>query len=277
MSSGQPNTIVKARDYYDSHDADEFYHSIWGGEDFHLGIYHDDTDSIFEASRRTVRAMAGLVELHEHQAVLDLGAGYGGAARYLASTFGCRVWCLNLSEKENIRNRTKNQANGLDNLVTVVGGCFESLPFRDESFDVVWSEDSILHSGDKDRVIAEAARVLRPGGEFVFTDPMQADDCPHGVLEPVLQRIHLESMGSMWLYKDLANRSGLEEVLTVDLSKHLPRHYARVRAELEDRYDQMTAVISNEYVDNMLRGLTHWVDAGNKGYLNWGILHFRKP
>jgi sarcosine/dimethylglycine N-methyltransferase len=37
----------------------------------------------------------------------------------------------------------------------------------------------------------------------------------------------------------------------------------------------MTGVVSQEYVDNMLKGLGHWVEAGQKGYLRWGILHFR--
>lgn len=265
-----------AKEYYDSHDADEFYHRIWGGEDFHLGIYHHENESIFDASRRTVKAMAGLVHLDKNTKVLDIGSGYGGAARYLAQTHGCNVWCLNLSEKENERNRLKNKDQDLEHLITVVDGCFEKLPFEDGRFDTVWSEDALLHSGDKPKVVSEVARVLRTGGEFVFTDPMQTDDCPNGVLQPVLDRIHLDSMGSMKLYRKLAANNGLEEILWVDLAKHLPKHYSRVRSELKRRYDEIIGVISQKYVDNMLNGLTHWIEAGNKGYLNWAILHFRK-
>ncbi len=265
-----------AKDYYDSHDADEFYYRVWGGEDFHLGIYHSETESIFDASRRTVKSMAGLVRLDENTKVLDIGAGYGGAARHLAQTYGCKVWCLNLSEKENERNRQKSKESNLEHLIQVFEGCFEDLPFGDGFFDVIWSEDAILHSGEKPTVIREAARVLRQGGEFVFTDPMQADDCPEGVLQPVLERIHLDSMGSMKLYRELAAQNGLREILWVDLAKHLPRHYARVHKELESRYDEIVGIISKEYVDNMLNGLTNWVNAGNNGYLNWAILYFVK-
>ncbi|MFO8011370.1 MAG: methyltransferase domain-containing protein [Dehalococcoidia bacterium] len=276
MNENYSEVVLKAKDYYDSYDADEFYYNIWGGEDFHLGIYHHENEPIFEASRRTVKTMAGLVDLQPEKKILDIGAGYGGAARYVVRNYGCTVWCLNLSEKENERNRLKNEAYDLEHLITVIDGCFEDLPFEDEFFDVVWSEDSILHSGEKDKVIAEAARVLRPGGELIFTDPMQAEDCPDGVLQPVLDRINLESMGSIKLYRDLAARNGLEEILWVDLAKHLPMHYARVRLELEKRYEQMAEIISQEYIDNMLKGLTHWVEAGNSGYLNWAIMHFRK-
>jgi len=276
MSGNYSEIIIRAKDYYDSHDADEFYYRVWGGEDFHLGIYHYDDEPIFDASRRTVKTMAGLVHLNQDSKVLDIGAGYGGAARYLARKYGCKVWCLNLSEKENERNRAKNEEMGLNHLIVVIDGCFEDLPFEDDFFDIIWSEDAILHSGEKDKVIAEAARVLRPRGEFVFTDPMQADDCPEGVLQPVLDRINLESMGSMSLYRELASKNGLEEVFWVDLGKHLPRHYARVKTELERNYDQMLDVISQEYMDNMLKGLSHWVNAGNNGYLHWAVLYFIK-
>jgi sarcosine/dimethylglycine N-methyltransferase len=35
-------------------------------------------------------------------------------------------------------------------------------------------------------------------------------------------------------------------------------------------------VVSRQYIDNMKKGLQHWVDGGNKGYLTWGVFHFRK-
>ncbi len=49
--------IALARDYYDSADADDFYRTIWGGEDIHIGLYDRGPD-IRKASRRTVDHMA---------------------------------------------------------------------------------------------------------------------------------------------------------------------------------------------------------------------------
>jgi sarcosine/dimethylglycine N-methyltransferase len=267
-----------AETYYDSSDADEFYFHIWGGEDIHVGLYQSDKDLIADASRRTVEAMADSVAgvLGKDARVIDLGAGYGGAARYLAKRFGCHITCLNISEVENARNRKANAAAGLDKLIDVKHGTFEQVPEKDASFNLVWSQDAILHSGDRERVIAEIARVLKPGGELVFTDPMQADDCPPGVLQPVYDRIHLSSLGSVKFYREAAARHGLELVDFRAMPEQLRNHYARVRVELKARYDEMVNVASKEYVDRMLVGLQNWVDAADKGYLNWGILHFRK-
>src|SRR5665811_603743 len=89
----------QARDYYNSSDADNFYFTIWGGEDIHIGLYDHPEEPIFDASRRTVQQMASLLEgLGENSRVLDIGSGFGGASRYLAKNFGCRVVALNLSE-----------------------------------------------------------------------------------------------------------------------------------------------------------------------------------
>src|SRR5690606_8268612 len=96
------------------------------------------------------------------------------------------------------------------------------------SFDVVWSQDALLHSGNRKLVLEEVHRVLRRGGQFIFTDPMQSDDCPEGVLQPVYDRIHLESLGSFAFYRETAAALGFETLDAIDLTANLRRHYARV-------------------------------------------------
>lgn len=265
-----------ARDYYNSDDADNFYFQIWGGEDIHVGIYQEG-DTIFEASRRTVQRMATLAELDGSNHVLDIGSGYGGAARFLAERFGCKVTCLNLSEVQNRRNREMNEAKGFSDRIDVHDGAFEKMPFSDGAFDVVWCQDSILHSGAKAKVFEEVARVLKPGGLFVFTDPMQAHDVPDGALDAVLKRIHLQQMGSFELYAELAAKVGLDKVGIDDLSEHLVRHYSAVRTELDTRWnDLLNEGVSLEYLRRMREGLGHWIQAGDAGHLTWGILRYRK-
>lgn len=278
MSQEYSSAVATARDYYNSSDADRFYGRVWGGEDIHVGLYESDKEPIFDASRRTVAHMGDLVgELgHEHR-VIDLGAGYGGAARYLASRFGCRVVALNLSEVENERDREISRDMGYGNQIEVVDGSFEDVPFDDGSFDVVWSQDSFLHSGDREGAVREAARILKPGGIFIFTDPMQADDCPEGVLQPILDRLHLETLGSPSFYREECRRQGLEEIGFEDHTPQLTRHYGRVLEETKRREPELVGDISQEYIDHMKRGLEHWVNGGKNGHLAWGIFRFRKP
>jgi sarcosine/dimethylglycine N-methyltransferase len=263
--------------YYDSSEADSFYADIWGGEDIHIGIYAAPDEPVAAASARTVESMADRLEsLSSKHRVLDIGAGYGGAGRALATRFGCRVDCLNLSEVQNERNRKLTEEAGLSDRVQVVHANFESIPGPADAYDAVWSQDAILHSGERERVLAEVARVLKPGGHFVFTDPMQTDDCPPDVLQPVLDRIHLDSLASPGFYRKTLGRLGFDEIEFDERSRQLRTHYDRVRRELEGRRQEMLERCGPEYVARMLEGLGHWVNAADRGHLTWGIFHFQK-
>jgi glycine/sarcosine/dimethylglycine N-methyltransferase len=275
---GNSNDVREVtEEYYDSQDADGFYSMIWGGEDLHVGIY-DETDDIRQASATTVERMAAMLgRIDKHSKVLDIGAGYGGSARHLARTVGCQVRCLNISETQNDTNRIKNRQQGLADLVSVVHDIFEDIPEADASYDVVWSQDAILHSDQRGRVLAEVYRVLKPGGMFVFTDPMQADDCPPDVLQPVYDRLSLTSLGSFRFYREAALQTGFEVLDQADLTRQLRTHYARVGEELRRNYDALSESISRDYMDRMLVGLENWVKAADAGHLAWGIQRFRKP
>jgi len=270
--------VQTARDYYNSHDADTFYYTIWGGEDLHIGLYRRPDDTIFEASRRTVETMANMANnLGPDSTVMDLGSGIGGSPRYLAKTFGCHVVALNLSEVENERHRKMNKEHGVDHLIEVIDGNFESIPKADESIDVVWSQDAILHSSNRKQVLAEAARVLKPGGEMIFTDPMQTEDCYQEFLEPILKRIFLESLATPGFYCQTARDLGLEVVEYRDFHQQLTNHYAKVLEETQAREKELLEKgVSADYIEHMKTGLENWVMGGTYGHLAWGILHFRK-
>ncbi len=277
MNNEFTEAVRVTKDYYDSDDAHNFYYTIWGGEDLHLGIYESDKDTIFEASRRTIQRMADKSAFAGKKArVIDLGGGFSGSARYLAKNYGWEVVVLNLSEAENQRGRKMNKEQGLDHLIEVVDGSFNTIPYPDESFDIVWSQDAILHSDNRSQVLDEAYRVLKPGGEMIFSDPMQQDGCPEGVLQPIYDRIHLLSLGSPGFYREYAQKIGFTDMGYEVLDDHLTLHYSRVLEEMERREEELSTVVSKAYIENMKKGLRHWIDGGKKGYLAWGIFHFRK-
>lgn len=100
--------------------------------------------------------------------VLDLGAGGGSVATALDGN-GHSVVALDPSLRSLQAGQAHGLASGSD--VEFVGGEGEQLPFSDASFDAVLCLEVLEHVDDAGAVVAEAARVLRPGGVFVFSGP----------------------------------------------------------------------------------------------------------
>ena len=69
---------------------------------------------------------------------------------------------------------------------------------------------------------------------------------------------------------------GFQEIEFVDLTPHLTTHYGRVLDEVRANEQELLKQCGAEYIQRIKTGLGHWVDGGGRGYLQWGILHFRK-
>ncbi len=161
-------------------------------------------------------------------------------------------------------------------LLDLGSGYFEEIPFPDNSYDVVWSQDAMVHSANREEVVAQVDRVLKENGDFIFTDLMQTYDCPKSTLKPVLDRINLDSLGSFGFYVEQARKLEMKKAEIVDLSQHLTTHYQRVMEETQERYEEMVKICGKEYIDKMIQGLKHWVNAGENDHLSWGIVHMDK-
>ncbi|MFD8082407.1 SAM-dependent methyltransferase [Kitasatospora sp. NPDC059722] len=270
------DAVETVRRYYGSSEVDGFYSAVWGGENIHTGIYLDAHEPVGTASRRTCERAAAKVA---HRlptpgvTVLDLGSGYGGPTRFLAGTFGCRVTALNISEPQNERHRRTNAERGLDGLIEVVTGSFQDIPFPDGHFDVVWSQEAFCHSPDRDRLLSEAARVLRPDGDLVFTDVMAADGVAPESLREVVARLQVESLATPGYYEKRLPEVGLSGVDFDDRSEQLLTHYVRLEEETRRQADSLRDLVGPVYLEGLLENLPRWVAACRAGRLSWGIFH----
>ncbi|MCX5205872.1 methyltransferase domain-containing protein [Streptomyces sp. NBC_00237] len=136
------------------------------------------------------------------------------------------------------------------------------------------SLEAFCHSGDRPRVLSEAARVLKPGGALAFADIMADEDAPADALHPVVSRLGLDALATSSFYVDRLTGLGLAPVEFDDHSSQLTHHYVRLSADTRAKEAELRATPA--YVDGLLANLPLWVEAARAGRLHWGTFSARR-
>jgi SAM-dependent methyltransferase len=287
------SSTSRAKGYYDSDDAQKFYHNIWGEDNLHVGRY--DLLSPKELAGPVHQQVALAQERHEEEfvkliknktlhgdteshglRVVDLGCGYAGLLRRLYKDG--LVWHgtgVDISSRMCHQSRLLNTTHGCDPNIDIKEESYLDVSMPDECADLVISMDAFLHVGPERqrRAIEEAARLLRPGGWIIFSDIMQEEKVDAKEMQPIYDRIHLTKMGTVSNYQSALEECGFTDFSMNAFSENIPMHYSKINEVLAEKGPQIG--ISEDYMTKATKGLATWTKSAPNN-VAWGFVTAQK-
>ncbi|GAA4672720.1 SAM-dependent methyltransferase [Nocardioides nanhaiensis] len=258
----------------------------WGlllGEELHYGLFTTGEEPLARATAALTEAMIDAARLGPGLSVLDVGCGSGAPACRLAQEHGVEV--LGITTSAVGVGAATERARGLG----LEGARFEQrdgtaneLP--DASFDRVWVMESSHLMPDREALVAECARVLRPGGRMVLCDLVRRREIPFlelrsrrrefAVLRAAFGAARMDPLSS---YASLASAHGLQVDLERDITTETRPTFDRWLANAEAHRAEVTGILGEQSVaefEESCRILEAFWDDGTLGY---GILAAGKP
>jgi ubiquinone/menaquinone biosynthesis C-methylase UbiE len=208
--------------------------------------------------------------LAAHHHVLDVCSGMGGPARYLAMRVGCRVTGLDFTESRHRGAQHLTTLVKLDHLVTFRHGNALDMPFPDASFDAVIGQEAWCHVPDKPRLIAECARVVKPGGVIAFTDILRRGDLSQQEMARLSAEMTFPTLETLDGYAALLERHGCTLRTRDDLSDEWARILVQRLAMYRGLREETTAKFGAEHFERWDRTYAFFVGLYGDGKLGGG-------
>ncbi|MCG6902899.1 MAG: methyltransferase domain-containing protein [Rhodobacter sp.] len=160
-------------------------------------------------------ALARAGGVNSDSLVLDVCCGLGGPARYFGQKFGCRVEGVDMTASRVEGAKRLTELAGLSDRVSFTCGNALDLPFADNRFDVLISQEAFCHIPDKPTLVAECVRSVRPGGRIAFTDILATGETTPETRQRLTAEMTFNELATAAEYRDLFTAQNCE-VLGVD-------------------------------------------------------------
>nr|BBC27539.1 methyltransferase [Streptomyces sp. RI18] len=269
MTLDQSPAPSDVRNVYDGFG--RIYRTVWG-PNIHYGYWENDADdsSVEEATHRLTDLMISGLAARADQRVLDIGCGIGNPALRLVRACDVDVVGISVSHDQVARATERATEAGLADRATFQFADAMDMPFPDGSFDAAWALESMWHMPDRGHVLAETARVLRPGGRLAIADVIQRG--PVGpeaqvVLDHIRENYAVRSLGTVDEYRTTLAANGFVDVEIRDITDNVIRTLGLMADAYETVRDKLSDLVGEEKADSLIDFVRRFGAIPESGYL----------
>lgn len=252
---------------------------------FHGGYWDETTKNLTDAIRRENEMLAEIAKIKPQDHVLDAGCGVGGSSVYLAKEIGCRVTGITVVPKQVIKATKYAQNQGVDDKVVFLERNYLDTKLPSESFDVIWSIESVCYAEPKSKYLEEAYRLMKKGARLIMADLFQAKETltkDESILlnDKTFNRVAVNELGRESYFKEHAKRIGFNNIRFEEITeKTLPSfrlmYLTSVKNMVQGWILYKLGVFNKIEYENLLVGL-NLKRSRKKGLWKYGLFYAEK-
>lgn len=221
----------------------------------------------------TTKEFVSKLELKPGQKVLDVGCGIGGGDFYMAENFDVEVVGIDLSI--NMISFALERAIGRKCTVEFEVADCTTKTYPDNTFDVIYSRDTILHIQDKPALFKSFYKWLKPGGKVLISDYCRNAGTPtEEFAEYIKQRGY--DLHDVKAYGQMLTDAGFDDVVAEDRTDQFIRVLERELSTIEKEKDEFIQDFSTEDYNEIVDGWKAKLVRSSTGEQRWGLFIAKK-
>lgn len=235
------------------------------------------SEQIHSGGPETTDELANALGLQKGMVVCDLCSALGAPARQIVKKYGVTVKGIDMTKTMIEKARARTKEAGLADKIEFHEGNVMDLPYEDESFDIVWAQEAWCYVTDKDKLIKEAYRVLKPGGKMGFTDWIITGEITEAELSPLYDTMSFPYMETFQGYQQLLKSNGFKILDAQDqteaYAKCFDEYYDTVHVKLKPTIMENFGQDLFDFASNLV---TIWRKAANEHKVGRGFFIAQK-